>query len=129
MFELLIVYRTRVLARSRGWWRVLRAFDKTKGRIGQFRDKNFTISRIAANVRFGDYLRTAGLCLKSTKAPVGKRYYHAKNFTIVLSYRAFTVHCDYRQYSPIRPSRNGTNCVCQWLLWSVSTAPSLHSPS
>jgi hypothetical protein len=38
--------------------------DKTEGRIGQFRDKHFTISRIAANARFGDYLRTVGLCLK-----------------------------------------------------------------
>jgi len=40
---------------------VLRACDKTEGRIRQFLDKNFTISRIAANVRFGDYLRTAGV--------------------------------------------------------------------
>jgi hypothetical protein len=41
--------------------------DKTEGRIGQFCDKHFTISRIAVNARFGDYLRTVGLCVKSNK--------------------------------------------------------------
>lgn len=41
--------------------------DKTEGRKGQFHDKKFTISRIATNVRFGDHLRSAGLCLKSNE--------------------------------------------------------------